>query len=288
MKRRTFLHSSMGLSAGTLLSAKSCNIPSENSNQTLKGNIRHSVSRWCFGQYPLEEFLPILQKIGIPAIDLVGPKDWATLKKYNIDCSMCNGAEINLIDGWNDLKFHPQLIQQYSEMIPKVAEAGYKNLICFSGNRRGMSDEEGLKNCVAGLKQILPLAEKHKVTIIMELFNSKIDHPDYMCDNTPWGVQLCDALGSERFRLLYDIYHMQINEGDIIRTIKDFHPYFAHYHTAGVPGRNEINDTQELNYPAIMKAIVATGFKGYVAQEFIPTYENPIDSLREAIRICDV
>ena len=134
----------------------------------------------------------------------------------------------------------------------------------------------------------MPLAEENGVIIIMELFNSKIDHPDYMCDNTPWGVKLCDELGSDNFKLLYDIYHMQINEGDIIRNIQDFHPYFAHYHTAGVPGRNEINDTQELNYPAIMKAILKTGFKGYVAQEFIPTYENPIDSLRESIDICDV
>ena len=253
-----------------------------------KGNIRHSVSRWCFGKYPLEEFLPILKDVGIPAIDLVGPDDWELLKKHNIDCSMCNGAEINLVDGWNEPKFHEQLVKNYTEMIPKVAAAGYKNLICFSGNRRGMDDEVGLKNCVKGLNTIMPLAEENGVTIIMELFNSKIDHPDYMCDNTPWGIALCDRLGSENFKLLYDIYHMQINEGDIIRTIQDSHPYFAHYHTAGVPGRNEINDTQELNYPAIMKAILKTGFNGYVAQEFIPTYENPIDSLRESIDICDV
>jgi len=298
MKRRTFVQNSVALSTGALLTGTACattekmTILSEKTTQPTvlqrKGNIRHSVSRWCFGQYPLEEFLPTLRELGIPAIDLVGPDDWATLKKHNIDCSMCNGAEINLIDGWNDTKFHETLIRQYSEMIPKVAETGYKNLICFSGNRRGMDDETGLKNCVTGLQKIMPLAEKHGVTIIMELFNSKVDHPDYMCDNTPWGVKLCDTLGSEHFKLLYDIYHMQINEGDIIRTIQDFHPYFAHYHTAGVPGRNEINDIQELNYSAIMKAILKTGFKGYVAQEFIPTYENPIDSLKEAIDICDV
>jgi len=298
MKRRTFVQNSVALSTGALLTGTACattekmTILSEKTTQPTvlqrKGNIRHSVSRWCFGQYPLEEFLPTLRELGIPAIDLVGPDDWATLKKHNIDCSMCNGAEINLIDGWNDTKFHETLIRQYSEIIPKVAETGYKNLICFSGNRRGMDDETGLKNCVTGLQKIMPLAEKHGVTIIMELFNSKVDHPDYMCDNTPWGVKLCDTLGSEHFKLLYDIYHMQINEGDIIRTIQDFHPYFAHYHTAGVPGRNEINDIQELNYSAIMKAILKTGFKGYVAQEFIPTYENPIDSLKEAIDICDV
>ncbi len=299
MKRRTFVQSSLALSTGVLLTNTACTTTQKVTTTLkeitqaavptpLKANIRHSVSRWCFGKYPLEEFLPILNEIGIPALDLVGPDDWALLKKHNIDCSMCNGAEINLVDGWNDPKFHEQLIQQYSDMIPKVARAGYTNLICFSGNRRGMDDEVGLQNCVEGLKQIMPLAEENGVIIIMELFNSKIDHPDYMCDKTAWGVKLCDALGSENFKLLYDIYHMQINEGDIIRTIQDFHPYFAHYHTAGVPGRNEINDTQELNYPAIMKAILKTGFKGYVAQEFIPTYENPIDSLKEAIRICDV
>jgi len=226
--------------------------------------------------------------MGILAIDLIGPKDWPILKKHGITCSMCNGAEINLVDGWNDLKFHEQLIANYTEMIPLVAAAGYKNLICFSGNRRGLSNEEGMANCVKGLKQILPLAEKHQVIIQMELFNSKIDHPDYMCDNTAWGIQLCDQLGSENFKLLYDIYHMQINEGDIIRTIRDHHAYFGHYHTAGVPGRNEINDSQELFYPAIMKAIVETGFKGFVAQEFIPTQTDILASLKEAISICDV
>ena len=298
MKRRTFIQNSAAITTGMLLGTSCATTTSTTMNETTspkptvptprKGNIRHSVSRWCFGNYSLEDFLPILKDIGIPAIDLVGPDDWDTLKKYGIDCSMCNGAEINLVDGWNEPKFHEQLVKNYTEMIPKVAAAGYKNLICFSGNRRGMDDEVGLKNCVKGLNIIMPLAEENGVTIIMELFNSKIDHPDYMCDNTPWGVELCKRLGSENFKLLYDIYHMQINEGDIIRTIQNFYTYFAHYHTAGVPGRNEINDTQELNYPAIMRAILKTGFEGYVAQEFIPTYENPIDSLREAIDICDV
>jgi len=300
MKRRTFIQNTAALTTGTILTSAGCATTATTSMDTTptapttltpslrKGNIRHSVSRWCFGKYPLEEFLPMLKDIGIPAIDLVGPDDWDTLKKYGIDCSMCDGAEINLVDGWNEPKFHEQLVKNYTEMIPKVAAAGYKNLICFSGNRREMSDEVGLKNCVKGLNIIMPLAEENGVTIIMELFNSKVDHPDYMCDNTPWGIKLCDQLGSEHFKLLYDIYHMQINEGDIIRTIRNHNSYFAHYHTAGVPGRNEINDTQELNYPAIMRAILKTGFRGYVAQEFIPTYENPIDALRESIDICDV
>jgi len=236
----------------------------------------------------LEELIAGVKEIGFSAIDLIGPKDWDTLKKHGIDSSMCNDAEINLIDGFNEKKNHEQLVKNYSEMIPLVAKAGYKNLICFSGNRRGMSDEQGLANSVIGLKKIIGLAEQHDVTIQMELFNTKVDHPDYMCSSTAWGVALCDALGSENFKLLYDIYHMQIEEGNVIQTIRDYHQYFGHYHTAGVPGRNEINDTQELNYPAICKTIKETGFKGYVAQEFIPTYENSFDSLKEAVLICDV
>ena len=173
-------------------------------------------------------------------------------------------------------------------MIPLVAKAGYKNLICFSGNRRGKDDETGLKNCVEGLKQLMPLAEKHNVVLVMELLNSKINHKDYQCDHTAWGAELAKRLGSENFKLLYDIYHMQIDEGDVIRNIQTFHPYISHYHTAGVPGRAEIDDTQELFYPAIVKAILATGFKGYVAQEFIPKQQDKLQSLRNAIKICDV
>ena len=253
-----------------------------------KGNIRHSVCRWCFDDVPLEEFCVFLKKLGIGAIDLVGPKDWNTLKKHGLYSSMCNGAEIGLTKGWNDPKYHDQLAQNYLDMIPQVSKAGYRNLICFSGNRNGMDDETGLRNCVAGLQKILPLAERSGVVICMELFNSKVDHKDYMCDKSAWGVELCKRLGSDNFKLLYDIYHMQINEGDVIRTIRDFHPYFAHYHTAGVPGRHEIDSTQELNYPAIMQAIADTGFTGYVAQEFIPTAPDKLASLHKAIEICDI
>jgi len=201
---------------------------------------------------------------------------------------MCWGAEISLTEGWNDPKHHETLIKNYLEMIPKVAKEGYTNLICFSGNRNGMDDETGLKNCVQGLKKIMPTAEKHGVIIHMELLNSKVDHDDYMCDHTLWGVALCKTIGSDNFKLLYDIYHMQIMEGDVIRSIRDYHQYFGHYHTGGNPGRNEINETQELYYPAIMKAIVETGFKGHVAQEFIPTWEDPIAALKEGVTICDV
>jgi hydroxypyruvate isomerase len=169
-----------------------------------------------------------------------------------------------------------------------MVKAGYKNVICFSGNRRGMDDETGMKNCAEGLKRILPLAEKNGITIQMELLNSKVNHKDYMCDRTAWGVALAKMLNSPNFKLLYDIYHMQIDEGDVIRTIQDNHQYIGHYHTAGNPGRHEIDESQELNYPAIMKAIVATGYKGYVAQEFMPVKADKIASLKEAINICDV
>ncbi|WP_426325567.1 hydroxypyruvate isomerase family protein [Pedobacter sp. R-06] len=254
----------------------------------LKGNINHAVCRWCFSSLDVETLCVEAKKIGIKGIDLVGPKDWPTLKKHGLESTMCNGAEINLVDGFNDEKFHEKLIQNYTAMIPLVAEAGYKNLICFSGNRRGKDDETGWNNCVKGLKQLIPLAEKHNVVLVMELLNSKINHKDYQCDRTSWGAELCKRLGSENFKLLYDIYHMQIDEGDVIRNIRDNHQYIAHYHTAGVPGRNEIDDTQELYYPAIMKAIAETGFKGFVAQEFIPKNADKIASLKKAVSICDI
>jgi hydroxypyruvate isomerase len=256
--------------------------------KALKGNINHSVCQWCFSQLSVEQLCVEAKKIGITAIDLVGPKDWPTLKKHGLYSSMCNGAEINLVDGWNDKKFHPTLVKNYTEMIPKVADAGYRNLICFSGSRRGKDDETGWNNCVEGLKQVTGLAEKHGITLVMELLNSKVDHKDYQADTTAWGVELCKRLGSENFKLLYDIYHMQVDEGNVISNIRKYNQYIAHYHTAGVPGRNEIDETQELYYPAIMKAILATGFKGYVAQEFIPKQEDKLASLKKAVQICDV
>ncbi|HEX8328501.1 MAG TPA: TIM barrel protein [Hymenobacter sp.] len=260
----------------------------EMENVALKGNINHSVCRWCFQDMSVEQLCVAAKGMGLKGIDLVGPADWPTLKKHGLDSSMCNGAEINLTDGFNDPQFHATLQKNYAAMIPRVAEAGYKNLICFSGSRRGMSDETGLANSVKGLAPLVELAAKHKVVLVMELLNSKVNHKDYQCDRTSWGVALAKRLGSEHFKLLYDIYHMQIDEGDVIRTLTDNQAYIAHYHTAGVPGRNEIDDTQELNYPAIMRAIKATGFKGYVAQEFIPKQTDKIASLRKAVQLCDV
>lgn len=285
------------LAAGSIATAAfgpiSC-IASDDSkkDRALKGNIQHSVCQWTYSDLSIEELCIEAKKIGITAIDLIAPKDWPILKKHGLHCSMCYIAgKVSLTDGWGETKFHEQLIRDYREAIPLVAEAGYTNLICFSGNRRGMDDQTGLDNCVKGLKEILPLAEKHGVVIQMELLNSKVDHKDYMCDHTAWGVELCKRLGSDNFKLLYDIYHMQVDEGDVIHTIRTYHSYIGHYHTAGVPGRNEINDTQELYYPAIMRAILATGFKGHVAQEFMSTgktKEARIAALKEAVMICDV
>ena len=254
----------------------------------MKGKINHSVCKWCFGQIPLEEFAVNVRAMGITGIDLIGPKQWNILKKYGLISSMCNGAEISLTEGWNDKKYHTTLVDNYLKHIDMVADAGFKNLICFSGNRRNIDDEKGLINCTEGLKKILGYAEKKGVIIQMELLNSKIDHADYMCDNSNWGFELCSKIQSENFKLLFDIYHMQISEGDIIRTITDNHHFIGHYHTAGVPGRNEIDQTQELFYPAIMRSIAASGFKGFVAQEFIPLGSNPLKSLRNAIDLCDV
>jgi hydroxypyruvate isomerase len=260
--------------------------------QKLKGNINHSVCAWTYNFLSIEELCQVVKKIGFSAIDLVGPKDWPTLKKYDVYSSMCYTAgENSLTKGWNDPSQHARLMKDFTEVIPLMVKAGYKNVICFSGNRNGMDDETGLKNCADGLKQIMPLAEKSGVTVQMELLNSKVDHKDYMCDKSVWGVELCKRVGSPNFKLLYDIYHMQIDEGDVIRTINNNQQYFGHYHTGGVPGRHQINETQELYYPAIMQAILATGFKDYVAQEFIPTGKNndeKIAWLKDAVQRCDV
>ena len=256
-----------------------------------KGNINHSVCRWTYSHLKLDELCVMVKNLGFSAIDLIGPKEWDILKTHGIYSSMCNGAEINLVDGWNDKKNHPTLINNYTDHIELVAKAGYKNLICFSGNRRGMDEETGMNNCVDGLKQIMGLAEKKGVIIQIEVFNSKVNHPDYMADNTKWTIELCKRLGSPNFKILYDIYHMQISEGDIISTINKNHEYFGHYHTAGVPGRHEIDETQELYYPAIMQGILATGYKGYVAQEFMPTgktNEEKEKALKAAIKLCDI
>jgi len=253
----------------------------------LKGRIHHSVCAWCYGGIPLETLCQAAKRIGIESVELLGPKEWPVAKKYGLTCAMCSGVD-KISYGWNRVEHHARLIESFQRVIPQVARYGFPNVITFSGNRRGMPDEQGLENCAKGLKQIVGVAEKHRVNIVMELLNSKVNHPDYMADHTAWGVELVKRVGSERFKLLYDIYHMQIMEGDIIRTILDNIQYIAHFHTGGVPGRHEIDQTQELWYPAIMRAIAKSGFKGFVAQEFIPAKKDKLASLREAVALCDV
>ncbi|GAA4299939.1 hydroxypyruvate isomerase family protein [Compostibacter hankyongensis] len=257
----------------------------------LKNNIRQSACYWCYQSIPLDDFCAALKKMGLPAVDLLGPKEWDTAKKYGLDVGMCYGGDLGIPKGWNDPQYWDTMLKNYAEALPLAAQYGYKNIICFSGNRKGMDDETGLKNCTEGLKKLMPLAERYKVNVVMELLNSKVNHHDYMCDHTLWGVELCKRIGSDRFKLLYDIYHMQIMEGDVIHTIKDYHPYIAHYHTGGVPGRHELNETQELYYPAIMKAILDTGYQGYVAQEFVPSPKDnaaKLESLAQCVKVCDV
>ncbi len=253
----------------------------------LKGHIHHSVSKWCYGKISLDDLCVAAKQIGIESVELLGPEEWPTVKKHGLVCAMCNGPD-SIGYGWNRPDHHEKLMQGFEKMIPQVAEHGFPNIITFSGNRRGMSDEEGLRNCVTGLKRLMPLAEKHKVTVVLELLNSKVDHKDYMADHSAWGIEVCKQVGSERLKLLFDIYHMQIMEGDLMRSISEHGQYFGHYHTGGNPGRNEIDETQEINYAAVMRAIVATGYKGYVGQEFIPKQKDALASLRRAIEICDV
>jgi len=218
---------------------------------------------------------------------LLGPKDWPVVISHGLTVALAQGAGLGIDRGFNDPKLHDELVESYEKVIPTVAEAGLTNLICFSGRRNGVTDLQGWENCEKGLKRITPIAEKYNVVLTMELLNS-VGHKDYLCDHTVWGVELCRRVGSPNLKLLYDIYHMQIMEGNIIDSIRKYHSYFSHIHTGGNPGRNEIDETQELYYPAIMKALVDVGYKGFVGQEFVPKQPDKIASLEKCIRICDV
>ncbi|MDQ0105411.1 hydroxypyruvate isomerase [Chitinophaga terrae (ex Kim and Jung 2007)] len=280
--------------ATTALSSLSDRIAAHDlaTGEALKGKINHSVCAWCYDM-PLEELCVAAKQIGIPSIDLVSPHDFKILKKYNMHCAMVssNNKDFGITNGFNNVANHDKMVDYFKELIDATAAAGFTNLICFSGNRNGMDDMQGLKNCARGIHRVIGYAEKKKVNLVMELLNSRVNHPDYQCDHTAWGVELCKHIASDNFKLLYDIYHMQIMDGDIIHHIRDYHQYFAHYHTGGVPGRHEIDNSQELNYPAIMKAIYETGYKGYVAQEFVPSSKDKkgqLASLQQAVKICDL
>ncbi len=244
---------------------------------------RQSVARWCFAGIPLDTLASEAKRIGLHAIDLLSENEWAVPKAHGIACAVSNGPG-PIADGWNRPDLHDKLVAESARLLPLVAAAGIQQMIVFSGNRRGMSDGDGITNCIAGLRRIMPTAERVGVTVVMEMLNSKVDHKDYHADRTEWAAQVARGIGSERFRLLYDIYHMQIMEGDVVRTIGQYAPLIAHYHTAGVPGRHELDGTQELNYKRIAQAIAATGFKGYVAHEFLPT-SAPMEKLAEAAEL---
>jgi len=263
----------------------------------VRGAVNHSVCKWCYPEVGLDELCEAGKEFGLKSVELLMPDDFATLKKHGMTCAMVSFPTAKAPDGekvgriekaWNRPEYHDTLVKIYEAHLKASAKVGAKQVICFSGNRDGMDDEVGMKNCADGLKRILPLAEKLGLTVVMELLNSKVNHKDYMCDHSAWGAGLCEMIGSENFKLLYDIYHMQIMEGDVIATIRKNHRYFSHYHTGGVPGRNEIDETQELYYPAIMRAIVATGYQGFVGQEFQPARKDVLASLRQGVEICDV
>ena len=304
MSRRTALRSIAGAGAAAAAAA----LPRARAAETAPasgpaapvptGAIRQSACKWCWPKIDLETFAAAGKAMGLVAIDLLQPEDFPTLKKHGLLCSMVSNPTAKTPQGvtvggigkaFNRPEHHDTLVEIYTKRIGEVADAGYTNLICFSGNREKLDDQQGLENCAIGLQRLMSLAEKRGVTLVMELLNSKVNHKDYMCDHTAWGVELAKRIGSGHFKLLYDIYHMQIMEGDVIRTLRDNAAYIGHYHTAGNPGRNEFEaqDQQELNYAPIMRAIKSTGFKGFVGQEFIPK-RDPLTSLREAVKLCNV
>lgn len=251
-------------------------------------SIKQSVSWWCFAEVGMtpQQLLRTVADIGYQAVELVEPEHWPLIKEYGLTIASTNGG-LSIERGLNRRERHTQLEQQIRTAIAQAEQWNIPNVIVFSGNREGLEDQAGAEITAEGLSHVAKAAEDAGVTLIIELLNSKVDHPDYQCDRTAWGVEVCRMVNSPSVKLLYDIYHMQIMEGDIIRTIRDNHAYFAHYHTAGNPGRHELDATQELNYPPIIRAILETGFDGYLGQEFIPQ-GDPIVALQQAFDLCNV
>jgi hydroxypyruvate isomerase len=248
--------------------------------------LKQSVSRWCYGRIPLDDLCEAAKGIGYRSVELLSEKEWEVPKRHGLECAMANGFGTIPV-GFNRLDNHDKLVADAERMIPLVAAAGVPNIVVFSGNRAGLSDGEGIANCITGLKRVTPTAERHNVTLCLEMLNSKVDHKDYQADHTAWAVQVVQGVESPRLKLLYDIYHMQIMDGDVIATIRANIAHIAHFHTGGVPGRAEIDETQELNYRRVMQAIADLGFTGFVGQEFVPK-RDPLASLKQAYDICDV
>ncbi len=278
-----------GTSAGTRAGAVSAQ--EEETWRISKGRIKQSVVGWCFKSMETPVLAKAAAGLGFKSVELVDPKFWPGLKELGLTCAIAGSH--GFVKGFNHVENHAMCVQKISERIEQAAAFGCPNVITFSGMREGLSDEEGIANCVAGIKQVIGLAEQRRVTLCMEVLNSRVNvemkgHPDYHADRIEFAVEICKRVGSPRMKILFDIYHTQIMQGDLITRIKQYHEYIGHYHTAGVPGRGELDDTQEINYPAVMQAILATGYTGFVGQEFIPTWADPVAALRHAARVCDV
>jgi hydroxypyruvate isomerase len=285
MNRREFLAGSAAIAAAGSFPAAVEAQQQTAAPSKLKGRIKQSICRWCYGKMPLDELCKVAAEIGYQSVELLTEKEWDVPKKYGLTCAVAMGPN-PIHKGWNRVENHDDFVKESERLLPLIKASGLPNMIVFSGNREGLPDAEGAKNCITGIKRITPMAEQLGVMIIMELLNSK-DHKDYQCDHTAWGVEVVQGVGSPRFKLLYDIYHMQRMEGDVIQNIRDNIQHIAHFHTGGVPGRAEIDETQELNYATVCKAIVDTGYIGYLGQEFVPK-RDPVVSLRQAAAICDV
>ena len=283
--RRQALAGAAAILAGPAVTASAR--PLDQGKVSPPGRLKQSVCRWPFDKVPFPEFCKAVAGMGLTAIDLLTEKEWPVARDYGLTCSMGSGGGGSIADGLNVKANHDKIVAGMERIIPAAAAQKVPNVITFFGNRRGMPDDEAAANCIEGLNRIKPIAEAHGVTVCVELLNSKVDHKDYQGDNSPFGIRVVKGVGSPRVKLLYDIYHMQIMEGDIIRTIRDNREHFAHFHTGGVPGRNELDDTQEIQWRTVATAIADMGFDGYFAHEFIPK-RDPIASLREAVALCTV
>ena len=281
--RRTLLKSSIVGAAATVLPVSSAGADTV----TRKGRIHQSVCQWCYPHIPVDQLAEYAAKIGLRGVDLLQPDEYEIPRRYGIVCTMGYAGGGDIGKALNRVENHAAIEQAFRTNIPRAAKAGVPNVITFSGNRAGMSDEEGARNTIVGLNRVKKIGEDHGVTICLELLNSKRDHHDYMCDHTAWGVRVVQEVNSPNVKLLYDIYHMQIMEGDLIATIRANIQWIGHFHTGGVPGRHELDGTQEVQWDGVMRAIADTGFKGYVAHEFVPT-GDPLESLRKAAELCDV
>lgn len=254
-----------------------------------RAKYKHSVCKWCYKDISLEDMAAQGKDLGLDSIELLNVEQLPVVNKYGLTCAIVSGVPGGIVNGLNDANNHDAIVAFMEEKIPQMVDLGANNIICFSGNRRDLPEDVGLEVCAQGLGRIMPIAEKYNATVTMELLNSKVNHEDYMCDNTPWGVKLCEKVGSEHFKLLYDIYHMQIMEGDLIRTIREHHKWISHYHTGGNPGRHELDgEFQEIDYQPVMRAIADMGYTGFVGQEFIPTEDDQLAALARAIKLCSV